>query len=116
MTSLADIRKSYERAELSEDASQADPLKQFEQWLSEAIAARVPEPNAMTLATVGSDASFETGRGQMELLAGIKVTTKAVERQAEAIGADIETRQQAEIARAKSGRPFPTAPSERGTS
>ena len=54
-TELADLRKSYERAELSEDASQADPLKQFEQWLSEAIAARVPEPNAMTLATVGSD-------------------------------------------------------------
>lgn len=52
---LADLRKSYERAELSEDASQADPLKQFEQWLSEAIAAQVPEPNAMTLATVGSD-------------------------------------------------------------
>ena len=52
---LADLRKSYERAELSEDASQADPLKQFDQWMSEAIAAEVPEPNAMTLATVGSD-------------------------------------------------------------
>jgi len=52
---LADLRKSYERAELSEDASHADPLKQFEQWLQEAIAAQVPEPNAMTLATVGSD-------------------------------------------------------------
>src|SRR5665811_619773 len=55
MTSLADLRKSYERAELSEDASHADPLRQFEQWLSEAIAAEVPEPNAMTLATVASD-------------------------------------------------------------
>lgn len=52
---LADLRKSYERAELSEDASHADPLQQFGQWLSEAIAAEVPEPNAMTLATVGSD-------------------------------------------------------------
>ena len=52
---LADLRKSYERAELSEDASHADPLRQFEQWLQEAIAAQVPEPNAMTLATVGSD-------------------------------------------------------------
>ena len=53
--SIADLRKSYERAELNEDASQADPLKQFEQWLQEAIAAEVPEPNAMTLATVASD-------------------------------------------------------------
>ena len=55
MTTLAHLRKSYERAELSEDASHADPLRQFEQWLSEAIAAEVPEPNAMTLATVASD-------------------------------------------------------------
>jgi pyridoxamine 5'-phosphate oxidase len=55
MTSIASLRKSYERAELNEDASHADPLKQFEQWLGEAIAAQLPEPNAMTLATVGGD-------------------------------------------------------------
>jgi len=55
MTQLANLRKSYERAELNEDASHADPLKQFEQWLNEAISAEVPEPNAMTLATVGSN-------------------------------------------------------------
>jgi pyridoxamine 5'-phosphate oxidase len=53
--SIADLRKSYERAELNEQASQADPLTQFDQWLQEAIAAQVPEPNAMTLATVGGD-------------------------------------------------------------
>ncbi|MGV3572238.1 MAG: pyridoxamine 5'-phosphate oxidase [Ramlibacter sp.] len=52
---IADLRKSYERAELSEEASHADPLRQFVQWLDEAIAAQLPEPNAMTLATVGSD-------------------------------------------------------------
>jgi pyridoxamine 5'-phosphate oxidase len=52
---LADLRKSYERAELSEEASPADPLKQFDRWLTEAISAEVPEPNAMTLATVASD-------------------------------------------------------------
>ena len=52
---IADLRKSYEKAELSEDASHADPLQQFDQWLQQAIAAEVPEPNAMTLATVGSD-------------------------------------------------------------
>jgi len=54
-TSIADLRKSYERAELNDDASHADPLRQFDQWLTEAIAAQVPEPNAMTVATVGSD-------------------------------------------------------------
>jgi pyridoxamine 5'-phosphate oxidase len=54
-TSIADLRKSYERAELNEEASSAEPGQQFSQWLNEAIAAKVPEPNAMTLATVGSD-------------------------------------------------------------
>ena len=53
--SIADLRKSYERAELNEEASQADPLKQFEQWLNEAVTAQVPEPNAMTVATVASN-------------------------------------------------------------
>jgi len=53
--SLAELRKSYERAELNEDAAHADPLQQFDQWLGQAIAAQLPEPNAMTLATVGSD-------------------------------------------------------------
>ena len=52
--SIADLRKSYERAELDEDASHANPLRQFEQWLGEAISAQVAEPNAMTLATVAS--------------------------------------------------------------
>ncbi|WP_342129460.1 pyridoxamine 5'-phosphate oxidase [Hydrogenophaga sp. OTU3427] len=52
---IADLRKSYEKAELSETESHADPLKQFDLWLQQAIEAKVPEPNAMTLATVGSD-------------------------------------------------------------
>ena len=52
---LADLRKSYERAELDEHASDADPLKQFEHWLAQALQAQLPEPNAMTLATVGAD-------------------------------------------------------------
>ena len=52
---IADLRKSYEKAELSESASHADPRVQFEQWLQQAIDAQLPEPNAMTLATVGSD-------------------------------------------------------------
>ncbi|NDG39841.1 MAG: pyridoxamine 5'-phosphate oxidase [Betaproteobacteria bacterium] len=52
---IADLRKSYERDELDETASASKPLAQFEAWLQQAIAAHVPEPNAMTLATVGAD-------------------------------------------------------------
>jgi hypothetical protein len=53
------------------------------------------------MALVGSEASFEQGREQLELLAGIAATVKAVERQAEAIGADVAAREQDEIRRAK---------------
>lgn len=55
MTSIANLRKSYERAELDENASHNDPLQQFDQWLKEAISSEVPEPNAMTVATVASN-------------------------------------------------------------
>jgi pyridoxamine 5'-phosphate oxidase len=55
MTRLADLRKSYELDELDEDHAQAAPFEQFRQWLQGAIDAGVPEPNAMTLATVGAD-------------------------------------------------------------
>ena len=52
---IADLRKSYEQDELDEAHSAADPLQQFEQWLDQALKAELPEPNAMTLATVGAD-------------------------------------------------------------
>jgi hypothetical protein len=52
------------------------------------------------LALVGSEAPFEHGRRQVELLAGLEVTAKTVERTAEAIGADIVAREQREIQRA----------------
>ncbi len=52
---IAALRKSYERAELDESASDANPLAQFHKWLQEAIASQVPEPNAMTLATVAAN-------------------------------------------------------------
>jgi pyridoxamine 5'-phosphate oxidase len=52
---LADLRKSYERDALDETAAAADPLAQFERWLQQAIDAELPEPTAMTLATVGAD-------------------------------------------------------------
>jgi len=52
------------------------------------------------LALVGHQAPFDHGRQQMQLLAGLEVSTKAVERTAEAIGEDIAARQQQEIQRA----------------
>ena len=55
MNDLADLRKSYERAELDEAASLPDPIAQFDLWLQQAIDGQLPEPNAMTLATVGAN-------------------------------------------------------------
>jgi pyridoxamine 5'-phosphate oxidase len=52
---IADLRKSYERDALDETAAAEQPLQQFEAWLAQALAAELPEPNAMTLATVGAD-------------------------------------------------------------
>ena len=54
-TTIADLRQSYERAQLSEQDASANPQPLFQQWLDEAIAEKIPEPNAMTLATVGGD-------------------------------------------------------------
>jgi hypothetical protein len=65
-------------------------------------------------AVVGQDAPFDRGRQQMKLLADLEVTTKAVERTAEAIGEDIGARERKEIQRAKQldlpivmGKPIP---------
>ncbi|MGB7847056.1 MAG: ISKra4 family transposase [Candidatus Acidiferrum sp.] len=51
-------------------------------------------------AMVGQEAPFDDGREQMKILAGLEVTTKSVERTAEAIGADIAQREKAEIQKA----------------
>jgi len=52
---LQDIRKSYQRASLDEDAASPDPLVLFQQWLDQALTSEIPEATAMTLATVASD-------------------------------------------------------------
>jgi pyridoxamine 5'-phosphate oxidase len=51
----ADLRRDYARAGLSEADAADDPLAQFERWFGEALAAGLPEPNAMTLATATPD-------------------------------------------------------------
>ena len=53
--SVADLRQSYERGALDAADLPAAPLALFERWFADAEAADVPEPNAMTLATVGAD-------------------------------------------------------------
>ena len=51
--SIADLRKDYSHASLSESDVAADPIIQFGKWFDEALQAALPEPNAMSLATVG---------------------------------------------------------------
>ena len=53
--SLADLRQEYALKTLDESQVLPDPLGQFALWMQEAIAAHLPEPTAMTLATVASD-------------------------------------------------------------
>jgi pyridoxamine 5'-phosphate oxidase len=52
--SLADLRKEYQMGEISPEVLAADPLLQFQTWMTQAIEAEQPEPTAMFLATVNS--------------------------------------------------------------
>ena len=65
---LRNLRKSYERGELDESALAGTPVAVFERWLNDAIAAGLPEPSAMTVATVGADGRPST---RVVLLKGV---------------------------------------------
>ena len=52
--SIADLRKDYKLASLTEADADSDPFRQFGKWLDEAIAAKIPEPTAMSLATASA--------------------------------------------------------------
>lgn len=52
---IADLRTDYRRQTLDETDVAPDAFRQFEHWLDEAIKAKLPEPTAMSLATVGND-------------------------------------------------------------
>ncbi len=54
--SVANLRQEYVRGELNETEVDANPFQQFRYWFEQAIAAQLPEPNAMTLATATPDA------------------------------------------------------------
>ncbi len=49
------LRKEYEQAGLDERDVCADPITEVARWLAAAVNGGVPEPTAMTLATVTSD-------------------------------------------------------------
>ena len=52
---IAHLRIDYKRETLDESQVDADPFRQFAAWFAEARRAKLPEPNAMTLATVDAD-------------------------------------------------------------
>ncbi len=54
-TNLRDLRVSYDLDSLTEDSAPADPHELFNLWLADALAHQLPEPNAMTLSTLGED-------------------------------------------------------------
>ncbi|MGB3208917.1 MAG: pyridoxamine 5'-phosphate oxidase [Crinalium sp.] len=52
---IADLRKDYTKSGLLETDVDPNPFKQFKKWFDQALTAQLPEPNAMTLATVSQD-------------------------------------------------------------
>ena len=54
-TNLSDIRRNYEQGALHRSDLDPDPIRQFEKWLADAIAAEQIEPTAMFLATATPD-------------------------------------------------------------
>lgn len=52
MQLLSDLRKEYAKFSLDAATVLADPIEQFQKWFDESLKADIPEPNAMTLATV----------------------------------------------------------------
>ena len=66
--SLAQMRKDYSSRMLRREDLDANPMKQFERWMSEAIQAQMAEPHACCLSTCGEDGQPE---GRMVLLRGV---------------------------------------------
>ncbi|MBI3150003.1 MAG: pyridoxamine 5'-phosphate oxidase [Betaproteobacteria bacterium] len=67
MSDIADLRRDYARESLDETEVRANPIEQFDFWFKQALAAELPEANAMTLSTVSA-----TGRptGRIVLIKG----------------------------------------------
>jgi pyridoxamine 5'-phosphate oxidase len=55
VSDIAGLRSEYESSGLDVADLDADPLRQWQRWYDEAVAAGVTEPNAMALSTLGED-------------------------------------------------------------
>jgi pyridoxamine 5'-phosphate oxidase len=88
-TDPAQLRVEYRRAALDEQSVDRDPFRQFIRWFDEAVAARVAEPNAMTLATIAED-----GRPDARI-----VLLKGVDARGLAFYTNYESRKARELAR-----------------
>ncbi len=53
--SIQDLRKEYKKESLEIDTVAHSPFDQFKKWFDEALKSDLTEPNAMTLATAGSN-------------------------------------------------------------
>ncbi len=69
MKALSDMRNDYSKSTLEINTAGKNPIALFQKWFDEALKAKVPEPNALTLSTVSED-----GRpsGRIVLLKGIE--------------------------------------------
>ena len=66
---IAELRQEYMRAGLAEAQADPDPLRQFERWFDDALRAKLPLPNAMTLATTAADGA---ATARIVLLKGVE--------------------------------------------
>jgi len=55
MNTIADLRQDYRQSQLLESEVLPDAMDQFRRWFDQALEAQIPEPNAMTLATVSPE-------------------------------------------------------------
>lgn len=65
---LENLRREYLRDGLRREQLADDPIVQFERWMAQIVAAEIPDPNAMTIATV--DASGQPSQ-RIVLLKGL---------------------------------------------
>jgi hypothetical protein len=74
---LADLRQTYTQRTLLEADVLPDAVRQFRQWLDEAVAAQLPEPAALTLATVDAATGQPSQRVLLLAFCSIPTTTRA---------------------------------------
>lgn len=55
MPDIGSLREEYLRGGLTREGLNSNPIEQFRSWFDQAMQAEIPEPNAMTLATVDAE-------------------------------------------------------------